>query len=267
MPSVFDFTQGTLPLLVSIPHAGTQVPEEIAGRLSEPARAVPDTDWHVEKLYAFAADMGASVLKANHSRYVVDLNRPTDGGLLYPGQRETGLCPLTTFDDAPLYAPGDEPGPAEIAQRVERYWKPYHEKLASTLAVLRQQHGYALLWDAHSIRAQVPVLFEGRLPDFNLGTGGGTSCPPEIAQSLLAEAQRAEGFTAVLNGRFKGGYITRRYGQPQEDVIAVQLELAQSAYMDETQPRLWDANRAEAARQVIERLLRTLLDAARRRVA
>ena len=264
MSPVFEFVPGTLPLLISIPHAGTQVPEDIAQRLRPPARPLPDTDWHVDKLYAFAANMGANTLKANFSRYVVDLNRGTDGGLLYPGQRETGLCPLTTFDDAPLYAPGDAPGPAEIAQRVEQYWKPYHEKLASTLAALRAEHGYALLWDAHSIRARVPVLFEGRLPDFNLGTGGGTACPPEIASELLATAQTAHGFSAVLNGRFKGGYITRHYGRPEEGIIAVQLELAQSAYMEEGRPQVWDANRAEAARQVIERLLRVLLDSAPR---
>ena len=171
MTSVFEFTPGSSPLLISIPHAGTGVPEDIAQRLSAPARAVPDTDWHVDKLYAFASEMGASILKANYSRFVVDLNRPTNGALLYPGQRETGLCPLPTFADEPLYAHGDEPDAAEIAQRVEQYWKPYHDKLRATLEHLRAQHGFAVLWDAHSIRAEVPVLFEGKLPDFNLGTG------------------------------------------------------------------------------------------------
>lgn len=265
MLPVFEFAEGPLPLLISIPHAGTAVPEDIARRLSKPARAVPDTDWHVDRLYAFAADMGASVLKANYSRYVVDLNRPTDGARLYPGQRETGLCPLITFDEIPLYAPGDEPGPEEIAGRVERYWKPYHDRLAAALADLRARHGYALLWEAHSIRSRVPMLFDGRLPDFNLGTGVGTACPPEIAARLLAVAQEAQDFTAVLDGRFRGGYITRHYGQPEDGVIAVQLELTWSAYMDEARPQVWDAGRAEAARQVIERLLNTLLDSARRR--
>jgi len=264
MTRVYEFSEGSLPLLVSIPHAGTALPEPIARRLSPPARAVPDTDWHVEKLYAFASAMGASVLKANFSRYVVDLNRPTDGGLLYPGQRETGLCPLITFRDEPLYAPGDEPGTAEIAARVEAYWKPYHDKLAATLAALKARHGFAVLWDAHSIRAEVPVLFEGRLPDFNLGTGGGTACPAEIAEALLAVAARAEGFTAVLDGRFKGGYITRHYGRPEEGIIAVQLELAQSAYMEQNRPSLWDADRAEPARAVIEQLLRVAVEGARR---
>lgn len=262
MPPVFEFHQGTLPLLISIPHAGTKLPEDIARRLSEDARAVPDTDWHVEKLYAFAARMGASVLKANYSRYVVDLNRPTDGRLLYPGQRETGLCPLATFDGAPLYAPGDAPTAQEIARRVEQYWKPYHEKLSATLTALRAQHGLALLWDAHSIRAEIPALFKGRLPDFNLGTGHDASCPPDIAAALLTTAQAAAGFTAVLNGRFKGGYITRYYGRPAENIIAVQLELSQRAYMQENKPRQWNASRAEAARQVIEKLLRVLLERA-----
>lgn len=266
MPPLFEFCEGSLPLLISIPHAGTALPEDIAQRLSEPARAVPDTDWHVEKLYAFAADRGAGLLKANYSRFVVDLNRPTDGGLLYPGQRETGLCPLTTFNDTPLYAPGDEPAADEVASRVERYWKPYHNKLAATLAALRERHGFAILWDAHSIRSHVPMLFEGRLPDFNLGTGGGTSCPPDIANELLMVAQQAEGFSTVLNGRFKGGYITRHYGRPDQNIIAVQLELTQAAYMDESRPHVWDEGRAEAARQVIDSLLQTLLNATRRRM-
>ncbi|MCH8686033.1 N-formylglutamate deformylase [Pedomonas mirosovicensis] len=264
MTPVFDFAQGTLPLLISIPHAGTELPDALRQRLSPPARAVPDTDWHVEKLYAFAAAMGASVLKANYSRYVVDLNRPTDGALLYPGQRETGLCPLITFNDEPLYAPGDEPGAEEVAERVTAYWKPYHDRLAATLEAIKARHGFAVLWDAHSIRSRVPVLFEGRLPDFNLGTGAGTACPAEVAEDLLAVARSADGFSAVLNGRFKGGYITRHYGRPEDNIIAVQLELAQSAYMDEGQPLLWDASRAEAAQQVIERLLRALVERARR---
>lgn len=260
MTPVFDFTEGNSPLLISIPHAGTALPAELDGRWSDAAVSVPDTDWHVEKLYAFAADLGASIIKANYSRYVIDLNRPVDGSLLYPGQRETGLCPLTTFDDQPVYTPGREPDAAETSARVERYWRPYHNQLAQTLGKLRDRFGFAVLWDAHSIRSHVPVLFEGRLPDFNLGTGGGTSCPQAIAEALLDVSGRTPLFTAVLNGRFKGGFITRNYGRPDEKIIAVQLELAQSAYMDETQPLAWNEMRAAAAQQIIRRLLEAVVE-------
>lgn len=233
----FRFRQGTRPLLISMPHVGTHVPPALAARLTEEARHVPDTDWHLERLYDFADELGASVLVATHSRYVIDLNRPPDGASLYPGQSVTGLCPVDTFDDTPVYAnPGDLPGDAETAERRDAIWQPYHAKLTEELARIRAQHGVAALWDAHSIRSVLPRFFEGKLPDLNLGTGKGISCDPALAQTLQGIAESAAGYTGVLNGRFTGGYITRNYGNPAQNVHAVQLEMTQSSYMQEKLP-------------------------------
>jgi N-formylglutamate deformylase len=233
----FHFHQGSQPLLISMPHVGTYVPPALAARLTDVARQVPDTDWHLERLYGFAKDLGASLLIATHSRYVIDLNRDPSGASLYPGQSVTGLCPVDDFDDQPLYRdPQDVPGEAEIVQRRDSIWQPYHQQLQAELARLQAQHGKAVLWDAHSIRSVLPRFFEGKLPDLNLGSGNGTSCDPAMAATLLAIAQSAPGYTAVLNGRFKGGYITRQYGRPADGIHAIQLEMTQCSYMQESMP-------------------------------
>ena len=237
----FRFHQGTCPLLISMPHVGTHLPPAIAARLTDEARQVPDTDWHLERLYGFAGELGASILVATHSRYVVDLNRPPDNQSLYPGQDTTGLCPVDTFDKTPLYAAGDTPDDAEIDARRAALWQPYHRQLQTELDRLRAAHGTVVLWDAHSIRSVVPRFFEGRLPDLNLGTADGASCDPLLADALLAigkqaSGKQANGYSAVLNGRFKGGHITRRYGRPALGVHAVQLELTQCSYMQEALP-------------------------------
>ena len=227
----YDFHHGDSPLLVSIPHDGHEIPADIAARMTQQARAMPDTDWHVRRLYAFASDLGCSVIAARYSRYVVDLNRPADDANLYPGQTATGLCPLKTFAGDPLYAGDYEPVPAE---RISRYWQPYHDKLQKELQLIRQRHGFALLWDAHSILSRVPRLFAGRLPDLNLGTNGGASCAPAIESALVDVLGSQADYSWVANGRFRGGYITRHYGNPADHVHAAQLELAQCNYMDET---------------------------------
>ena len=232
----FRFRQGSRPLLISMPHVGTYVPPALAARFTDEARQVPDTDWHLERLYDFADELGASVLVATHSRYVIDLNRAPDGVSLYPGQSVTGLCPVDTFDDTPIYAAGDLPDDAEIAARREAVWQPYHAKLTEELARIKAQHGVAALWDAHSIRSVLPRFFDGKLPDLNLGTGKGISCDPALAQTLLGIAESAPGYTGVLNGRFTGGYITRHHGNPAQNVHAVQLEMTQSSYMQEALP-------------------------------
>jgi N-formylglutamate deformylase len=244
--------RGNLPLLVSLPHDGSHIPGELAARMTERARSAPDTDWFVSRLYGFAKAMGASVLVPSHSRYVVDLNRPQDDVSLYPGQNTTGLCPIVQFTGEPVYLDGCEPTREEIDVRVERYWRPYHDALKSELARLHAEHGRVLLWEGHSIRSRVPFLFEGRLPDFNLGTASGASCQPEtqarIERLLAAQTQ----FGWVANGRFKGGHITRHYGRPQDGIEAVQLELAQDIYMDEDAVE-YLPERAEKVAALIER--------------
>ena len=249
--------RGTLPLLVSLPHDGSHIPPELAARMAPESRRAPDTDWHVSRLYAFAKALGASMLVPSHSRYVVDLNRPPDDVSLYPGQNTTGLCPAVRFSGEPVYLEGEQPSHDEIEARVERYWRPYHAMLAEELSRLRAAHGRVLLWEGHSIRAQCPFLFEGVLPDLNVGTSSGASCAPETQARIEAALKAQRGYTWVANGRFKGGYITRHYGKPAEGVDAVQLELAQKIYMDEDS---FAYDEARAGR--LQPTLRALIDAA-----
>ncbi len=229
----YTLHRGTAPLFVSLPHNGTALPDEIAARLTPAARRVPDTDWHVSRLYAFARELGASMLVPTYSRYVVDLNRPPDDVSLYPGQNTTGLCPIVQFSGDAAYLPGQEPTQEEVAQRVGTYWRPYHAALIDEIARIKAAHGRAVLWEGHSIRSVVPFLFEGRLPDFNLGTVAGASCSANLQQRLEAILTNQKKYSFVVNGRFKGGYITRHYGDPARGVDAIQLELAQLNYMDE----------------------------------
>lgn len=260
MTDVYRFTAGSAPLLVSVPHDGRDVPDDIAARMTDAGRALPDTDWHVERLYGFAASLGANVISASNSRYVIDLNRPPDDDALYPGQVSTGLCPERTFAGDAIYRDGEGVTPDERAQRTERYWRPYHDRIRQELERIRDAHGYALLWDAHSIVSQVPALFDGELPVLNLGTYRGASCDRAIEDALWIVADFAP-YTAVRNGRFAGGYITRHYGRPAERVYAVQLEIAQRAYMDENTLRYDDA-RAHALAETLQALLRAYLESA-----
>ena len=232
--TLFTLERGSVPLLISLPHDGSVIPADIAARMHPTARRSVDSDWHVGLLYGpLAKALGASVLRPVLSRYVVDLNRPADGHALYPGRRETGLVPTIDFGGAPLYEDGAEPDAAEIARRVESYWRPYHQALQGELARLREAHGCVVLWEGHSIRSVVPMLFDGRLPDFNLGTADGASCSDALQQRLAGVLDGQADYTHVVNGRFKGGYITRQYGRPEAGVQSVQLELAQCNYMDE----------------------------------
>ncbi len=255
----FLFRGGRIPLLVSMPHVGTHIPDEIAADLTEEACTVPDTDWHVDRLYDFLDDLGASVISATHSRYVVDLNRAPDGADLYPGRDTTELCPTSGFFRQPLYREGRRPDAAEIARRVAVHWQPYHTALAAELERIKALHGAALLWDAHSIASEVPRFFDGRLPDLNLGTNGGASCDPALATRVMAVAEAAQGYSAVLDGRFRGGYITRHYGRPADGVHAIQLELSQRTYMDEGAPFTFRDELANQVRPVLQAMLEAAL--------
>jgi N-formylglutamate deformylase len=250
---------GTEPLLISLPHDGEAIPPPIAARLTPSAQRIPDTDWHVSRLYAFARDLGASVLVPMHSRYVIDLNRSPDDVSLYPGQNTTGLCPTVQFSGDPVYLDGQEPSAEEIAARVDTYWRPYHEALEGELERIRAAYGRCVLWEGHSIRSVVPFLFDGRLPDFNLGTAGGASCRPALREQLVSVLEAQADYSFVVDGRFKGGYITRHYGKPEQGIDTVQLELAQVNYMDET-THAYDTERAAATQSLIHRLLEAALD-------
>lgn len=260
MSAVFDFIAGELPLLISVPHDGRDLPPKIRERMTAEGLAIPDTDWDVARLYGFAEDMGASILIAKKSRYVVDLNRSAGDDVLYPGQVVTGLCPGQTFGGKAIYRQGVV-SEGEKRGRVETYWRPYHDKLRQTLDTLRSTHGYALLWDAHSIPSQVPRLFDGELPELNIGSNSSASCNTEI-ETAVAEVASASCHTAVINDRFKGGFITRHYGDPERGIHALQLEIAQRAYRDENKG-VFDETKAQQLRVTLQRMLQTFLDTAK----
>ncbi|MDJ1159077.1 N-formylglutamate deformylase [Chelatococcus sp. SYSU_G07232] len=232
LPSWLTVTRGVAPLVVSLPHTGTDIPAEYEGRLVSPWLARKDADWWIETLYDFAAGLGATVVRTAISRTVIDVNRDPSGQSLYPGQATTELCPTTTFDGEPLYKAGEAPDAQEIAARRERFFDPYHAALAGEVARLRQDHGKVVLYDCHSIRSVIPRLFDGTLPNFNIGTNSGASCDPTLTEMVTAVCADTR-FSHVINGRFKGGWITRHNGRPAEGVHAIQMELACRGYMHE----------------------------------
>jgi N-formylglutamate deformylase len=260
---VFALARGTTPLVLSLPHVGTAIPDDVASALVPRAVALEDTDWHLAEVYDFARELGASVLVPRFSRYVIDLNRPPENAPMYPGANNTELVPTRFFSGDPLYREGRVPDEREIERRRETYWRPYHDALASELARVVADHGRAVLWDGHSIQAEVPWLFDGRLPDLNLGTAGGASCAPSLRMAVNAVLAAQSSFSHVTDGRFKGGYITRRYGRPQARVHAIQLEMGLATYMDEKHATLstaaLDPQRVARLRPVLRDLLQTTL--------
>lgn len=255
---------GEAPLLVCFPHLGTQLPDDQRDRYQPRALAVEDTDWHLDRLYDFVAELGASTLMPRYSRYLIDLNRPPDDTPMYPGASNTELCPTRFFTGDALYRDGAAPDAAERLRRRERYWQPYHDTLQRELDRLRARHGFVLLWDAHSIRSEIPWLFEGRLPDLNIGSAGGAAADASITDAVVAACKDAPGTSHVLNGRFKGGYTTRHYGRPQASQHVVQLEKCQCIYMAETPPFAYDPARAARIRPVLQAMVSGALAAARR---
>ena len=257
MNPVYDFVEGSAPLLVSIPHDGRQLAPGMKEQMSKIGLELPDTDWYVRRLYAFAPSLGASVISANYSRYVIDLNRPSTDHELYKGQLFTGLCPSRTFAGEKIYLRRDELPQSEKQERLERYWKPYHDKIQLELARLKEQFGFALLWDAHSIPSKVPALFPGTLTVLNIGTVDGTSCDKRLT-SAVAELAIASNYSVVVDGRFKGGYITRAYGNPVENIHALQLEKAQRAYMDED-TLIYDERAGDRFGKLVQKMLSNYL--------
>ncbi len=251
-----EITRGDGPVVLGMPHTGTFLPDDIRADLNDRGRLLTDTDWHIERLYDGLLP-GATVVRATFHRYMIDANRAPDGESLYPGQNTTGLVPTTDFDGLPIW--GTEPDAAEIARRRDAFHAPYHAALAAELDRVRARHGVAILWDCHSIRSHIPFLFEGTLPDFNIGTNGGTTCDPRIETAVLNGTRAAEGYSTVLNGRFKGGWTTRHYGRPAEGLHAIQMELAQSTHLTtETLPFAYDEAKAARLRPHLARILHAL---------
>ena len=261
MNDIFELHRGTAPLFVSVPHVGTHIPPDIAGKLVPRALQTEDADWHLERLYAFAKDLGASFIVPRHARYVVDLNRPPENTPMYPGSNNTELCPTRFFTGEPLYREGCTPDNAEVQRRVTTYWRPYHEALQAEILRLRDEHGRVVLFDGHSIQAELPWLFEGRLPDLNLGTANGTSCSPAVRDAVQQVLDAQSDYSHVMDGRFKGGYITRQYGRPQDGVHAVQMEMVWHCYMQTESPWAYDERRAAGVQPVLRALAQAMLDA------
>lgn len=256
---VFKLRQGKSRLVVSMPHVGTYLPTWLRPRLTDAGLSIADTDWNLEQLYNFLDDLDATVIIATHSRYVIDLNRPSDDVSLYPGQNTTGLCPIDAFNEAPLYLPNQAPDADEIQDRITHYWQPYHQALSAELDRIKGLHGNALLWDAHSIDSVVPRFFEGVLPDLNVGTANHASCDARLAEAVYAVAEQS-GFESVMNGRFKGGFITRHYGQPTNNVHAIQLEIGTRAYMPVDDVTQVDEVLSDKLRPTLRAMMQAMLD-------
>lgn len=252
-------TIGNSPLLLAQPHGGADIPDDIYQRLNSNGCAIADTDWHITRLYADLVD-DVTIVSTPIHRYVIDANRNPSDESLYPGQNTTGLCPTTTFDGAAIYLPGEEPEQAEIEDRQKRFHQPYHDALRAQLERIKQQHGFAILYDCHSIRSMVPYLFEGKLPDFNIGSNNGTSCDLKIQACIEQVCSRQTIYSSVSNGRFKGGWTTRHYGDPESGIHAIQMELAQCNYMLEQAPWTYQTEAAEKLRGVLTEILTGLLD-------
>ena len=254
--------RGDAPLIVSMPHAGVDLGDH-AQRFVSPWRARRDTDWHIPELYAFAAPLGATIVRTRISRSIIDVNRDPSGASLYPGQATTELCPTTTFDGEPLYRDGEAPGVTEIAARREGYFAPYHSALTAEIARLRQAYPRVALYDAHSIRSRIPRLFDGELPQFNIGTNDSKSCDAALT-AVVDSVCAATRYSRVVNGRFKGGWTTRHYGEPARGFHAIQLELACRGYIDEPDeptPQNWPVPYAEPRAAELRAVLKDILGA------
>lgn len=254
--NVVEVYRGSSPVILAFPHTGTWVPDEIVTRLNGEGTKLRDTDWHIHELYAGVLPH-ATTVRATFHRYCIDANRDPSGQSLYPGQNTTGLVPLTDFDDQPIWKAGAEPTEADIAERIEQFHRPYHAALEAEIERMRALRGVAIVYDCHSIRSRCPFLFEGVLPDFNIGTDNGRTCAPQIEQAVADVCAAAQGYTSVVNGRFRGGWTTRHYGRPETGVHAIQMELAQITHLASEEPP-FDLDPARAER--LRRPLRTLLE-------
>jgi N-formylglutamate deformylase len=257
MTSSFSLNKGKVPLLISMPHNGEAIPDDIKSTMTDNATQVADTDWYMDRLYDFAKLQGVYLISPTYSRYVIDLNRNPDGINLYPGQNTTELCPTTAFDLSALYLAGNEPNDEEIRRRVELYWRPYHQAITDTLTQMKHEFGKAVLLEAHSISSHVPRFFDGKLPDFNFGTSAGKSCDKSLIEQV--EGINFSPYSSITNGRFKGGFITRHFGQPQQNIHALQLELSQATYMNEPKNE-YNSSKADQVKPKLQDLVQCLIN-------
>ena len=258
-PDICSFRKANYPLLISIPHNGSAIPDSIAATMTDVGKSSRDTDWFLDRLYDFEETSDAGLIASHHSRYVVDLNRNAHAPAaqsLYPGQNTTGLFPQITFEQLPVYQPGNEPDAEEQSRRIEKFWQPYHDRLKSELERMRATFGIAVLFEAHSIESRLPFLFEGELPDLNFGTNAGKSCDEEMANTIQSSFP-AKGYSHVFNGRFIGGFITRHYANPADGIHTVQLELSQATYMDQS-TKQWLPDKAAEVQPVLRSVIQAI---------
>ncbi|WP_137136330.1 N-formylglutamate deformylase [Rhizobium sp. FKY42] len=252
---VCEITQGNSPVILAFPHTGTELPADLWDRLNDNGKLLADTDWHIHHLYADLLP-NATTVRATFHRYVIDANRDPSGTSLYPGQNTTDLVPTTDFDGLPIWKKGEEPTNCDIRLSLADFHAPYHAALAAEIERVKAIHGVAVLYDCHSIRSNIPFLFEGRLPDFNIGTDMGRTCDRRIEAAAKDAAANAAGYTHVLNGRFKGGWTTRHYGRPATGMHAIQMELAQITHLQtEAPPFAYDQQKAERLRVHLKTIL------------
>lgn len=253
-----EITRGSSPVILGLPHTGTHVPPDIWDGLNDEGQKLRDTDWHIHRLYdGLLPDV--TTVRATFHRYVIDANRDPSGASLYPGQNTTGLIPLIDFDERPLWKSGAEPDEGETARRLDAFHRPYHDALAAEIERVKALHGIVVLYDCHSIRSVCPFLFEGRLPDFNIGTNGGVTCAAQFEEATVAVCKAAENYSTILNGRFRGGWTTRHYGRPSDNVHAIQMELAQATHLaSEAPPFAYDTGKAEKLRLHLRAILKRL---------
>lgn len=269
-PAWLTVVRGEAPLITSMPHTGVDIPSSIESKLISPWLARKDADWWIDRLYDFAHSLGATVVRTALSRTVIDVNRDPSGASLYPGQATTELCPTTTFDGETLYQPRAAPQAAEIAERRAAYFEPYHAAIGAEITRLRSRHDRVVVYDCHSIRSRIPRLFQGTLPNFNIGTNNGSTCAPKLT-TAVEQVCAATAFTRVTNGRFRGGYTTRHYGRPGEGVHALQMELACRGYMHEPTlqvsasgwPTPYDEKLAAPMRAALRDILKICIEFAR----
>ncbi|WP_374833045.1 N-formylglutamate deformylase [Paenochrobactrum pullorum] len=258
----FELKSGSSPVIIALPHTGTDVPDDIMVRLNDNGLKLADTDWHIHHLYGGLLE-DATMIRATFHRYCIDANRDPEGVSLYPGQNTTTLIPTTDFDGLAIWKEGEEPTSDDIEDRLNRFHKPYHDALAAEIERVKKIHGIAILYDCHSIRSHIPFLFEGILPDFNIGTDMGKTCAPEIEAIAVDVTSKAQGYTSILNGRFKGGWTTRHYGKPENRVHAIQMELAQKTHLvSENLPFAYDEAKAERLRVHLKTILQRIEAAA-----
>ena len=249
-----------VPIIVSVPHCGTLFPEEIKEEFDAGLAARPDdTDWFVDKLYDFAPSMGIEMITGVYSRWVIDLNRDPESKPLYTdGRIITGLCPVTSFKGEEIYVDRrKEVAPEEVTRRFDNYYTPYHKAIKDSLARIVAEHGKVLLWDCHSIRQYVPTIHPKKFPDLILGDNDGCSAEPFLTE-MASKSLHTSGFSFENNYLFKGGYITRQYGQPEQQQHALQLEMTKVNYMDDSEIN-YDSKKAEVMRDHLKRMFEKLI--------